>query len=125
MEIIIALVVLAGLLYWFFFRTEEVVKSVPYKVETPPAVAEEAKPTLEFKEVTVDLAPAVVAATVVVAENAVVPEAIVAPAKKPRKPRTPKVVAEPVKVAAKKAAPVKKAAVKKPVARSVVKSKKA
>ena len=120
MEIIIALVIAAGLVYWFFFRTkDEVVKTVspmPVGIEAVVAtpVAEEAKPTVEYVEATVELAPVAVTTSVTV-------EA--APAKKPRTPRAPK-AETPAKPAVKKAAPVKKAAVKKPAARSVVKSKK-
>jgi hypothetical protein len=106
MEIIIALVVLAGALYWFFIRKSEVASSevAPYKVETPPV----AEPT-----------PAPVVEAVV--ETTPVVEAVVeTPAKAPRKPRAPK--AE--KPAAKKAAPkaaAKKTVTKKPAARTVTK----
>ena len=42
MEIILALVVAAGLVYWFFFRKSEVaaVEVATYKVETPAPVVE-------------------------------------------------------------------------------------
>lgn len=109
MEIIIAFAVLGVALWWFFLRTPaDTTTPVLYKVETPPASAveakvEESKPTVEIVEAVVEMAPAVVVATVT---------AEAAPAKKPRKPRTPKVVVAPVKVAAKKAAPKKVAAIK-------------
>lgn len=110
MEIILALAVLAGLLYWFFYRKPaDVATPAPYKVETP--VATESNTSIEVVEATVELAPVAVATSVTVED---------APAKKPRKPRAPKAEAP----AAKKAAPAKKAAVKKPAARTA-KSKKA
>jgi ribonuclease E len=103
MEIIIALVVLAGLLYWFFIRkSTDVVTATPQKVEAPVATESNASP--EIVEATVELAPVAVATSVTV-------EA--APAKKPRKPRAPK-AETPV---AKKAAPAKKAAAKKTVSK--------
>jgi hypothetical protein len=114
MEIIIALVIAAGLVYWFFFRTKDevvkIVSPIPVGIEAVVAttVAEEAKPTVEYVEATVELAPVAVATSVTV-------EA--APAKKPRKPRAPKAEATPVKPAAKKAAPTKKAAAKKTVSK--------
>ena len=114
MEIVIGLLVLAGLGYVLFFRKKEepVVEAVPYKVEATPAPS-----------------PVVEPEAVVVVENAVVPEAVVAaaveaPAKKPRKPRAPKAEAAVEKKPVAKRTAVKKPAVKKPAARSVVKSKK-
>jgi hypothetical protein len=123
MEIIIALVVAAGLVYWFFFRKSEVafVKAAPV-VETASYKVPEPAATTPIPLVVETPAPVVEA----VVEVAPVVEAVVeAPAKKPRKPRAPKVDAPVAKSAAKKAAPVKKAAVKKPAARTAVKSKKA
>ena len=148
MEIILALVVLCAALWWFFFRDEK-----KTEVETP-VVREN-----EIIEATVELAPAVVAATVVVADNTVAPmpvgiEAVMAaPVTKDNRDLNKdgvvsaeekavwvekldlnkdgvvdasekKVAKTRAKPAAKKAAPVKNAAVKKPAARSVVKSKK-
>ena len=96
MEIIIALVVAAGLVYWFFFRKSEVASvesapvvdvvapgGVPYKVPEPAAIT----PIPLVVET-----PAPVAQVAPVAEVATVAE--VAPVKKPRAPRAPKVVAE-------------------------------
>jgi hypothetical protein len=92
MEIIIAIAVLGIALWWFFLRTPaDTTPATIYKAETPtpPQVIES----------TVELAPAVVAATVVVAETVVesapvveVAPVVEAPVKKPRKPRTPKAV---------------------------------
>ena len=113
MEIIIALVIAAGLVYWFFFRAkDEVVNTVaPIPVGTEAVVAtpvaEEAKPTVEYVEATVELAPVAVTTSVTV-------EAV--PAKAPRKPRAPK-AETPAKPAAKKAAPAKKVAAKKTVSK--------
>jgi hypothetical protein len=109
MEIIIALVVLGVAIWWFFLRTPaDTTTPVVYKVETPPTPevetkVEESKPTPGVIEAVVELAPAVVVATVTA-------EAV--PAKKPRKPRAPRVVAAPVKAVVKKAAPKKAAAIK-------------
>jgi hypothetical protein len=94
-EIIIALVVVAGLLYWFFHIKKEVVAPAleatpePYKVETPTIV--EVAPVVE--EVKAE-APAPV---------------VEAPAKKPRKPRAPKAETTEKKAAPKKAAAAKAA----------------
>ena len=103
MEIILALVVAAGLVYWFFFRKSEVaaVEVATYKVETPAPVVETPAPVVETP------APVV--------------EAVVeTPAKAPRKPRAPKVEKPVAKKAAPKAA-AKKTVTKKPAARTVTK----
>jgi hypothetical protein len=113
MEIIIALVVAAGLVYWFFFRKSEVafveaapvVETASYKVPEPAA-------TTPIPLVVETPAPVVEA----VVEAAPVVEVVeAAPAKKPRKPRAPKVEATPVKAPVKaKPATKAKAPVKAP-----------
>ena len=96
MEIILALVVAAGLVYWFFFRKSEVaaVEVATYKVETPAPVVETPAPVVEA--------------------------VVETPAKAPRKPRAPKVEKPVAKKAAPKAA-AKKTVTKKPAARTVTK----
>ena len=108
MEIIIALAFVALVVAFYYNRkksTEQSTDSAPYKVETPASTA--------------------TAEEVVVVADAVVPEAVVetakaTPAKKPRatKPKAPAAKKAPVKARA------PKAVVKKPAARSVVRSKK-
>ena len=125
MEIIIALVVAAGLVYWFFFRKSEVafVKAAPV-VETASYKVPEPAATTPIPLVVETPAPVVEAVVEAVVEVAPVVEAVVeAPAKKPRKPRAPKVDAPVAKPAVKKAAPVKKAAAIKAAPKKLVTSR--
>ena len=94
MEIIIALAVLVGVLYWFFIRKSEV-EVATYKVETTPVVEPTPAPVVEA---VVEPTPA----PVVEAPVPVVEAVVEAPAKAPRKPRAPKTEATPAKTAAKK-----------------------
>lgn len=103
MEIIIIVAIGAVGLWWFFLRDTDPVKSepaAPYKVDTPPAPAEEVK----VEALAVQPEP--------VAEVAPV---VNAPAKKPRKPRAPK--------AEKAVAPKTSKAKKAPAAMTVKKAR--
>ena len=95
MEIIIGLVILAGIAWFFFMRDKKTEVEVPYKVEAPAPVVEPVK----VEETKVEVIPAGTEAS------------IAAPAKKA--PAKPKAAAKPKATAATKA-PAKTAKAKAP-----------
>jgi hypothetical protein len=125
MEIIIGLVILVGVLYWFFIRTpnQDTVVSTPAPT---PAKEEELSPktTAWHTAPPEGTQPTHIQNPLDINHDGKVTlDDVKEAVKKVRKPRAPKAEAPVAKPAAKKAAPAKKAAVKKPATRTV-KSKK-